>query len=205
MINVNEYKKKDVIKREEEAEVEIREFDFEVDIDFDKYDKTINWEYKNKLATMLPIKSTVSKIKEMKNEDIEFFDLNNKEIGIAEIIPEFMKEEEKITGARRGTLMHLFLQKLDLKKQYTQEQLEELKEELIAKNLINKDEAQYINIGKIMLFLKSELARKIMNAKTIEKEKAFCMKIDAKEVFKDLKKELNLKPENKIYNFEVHM
>ena len=189
MINVNEYKKKDVIKREEEAEVEIREFDFEVDIDFDKYDKTINWEYKNKLATMLPIKSTVSKIKEMKNEDIEFFDLNNKEIGIAEIIPEFMKEEEKITGARRGTLMHLFLQKLDLKKQYTQEQLEELKEELIAKNLINKEEAQYINIGKIMLFLKSELARKIMNAKTIEKEKAFCMKIDAKEVFKEANSE----------------
>ena len=189
MINVNEYKKKDVIKREEEAEVEIREFDFEVDIDFDKYDKTINWEYKNKLATMLPIKSTVSKIKEMKNEDIEFFDLNNKEIGIAEIIPEFMKEEEKINGARRGTLMHLFLQKLDLKKQYTQEQLEELKEELIAKNLINKEEAQYINIGKIMLFLKSELARKIMNAKTIEKEKAFCMKIDAKEVFKEANSE----------------
>ena len=189
MINVNEYKKKDVIKREEEAEVEIREFDFEVDIDFDKYDKTINWEYKNKLATMLPIKSTVSKIKEMKNEDIEFLDLNNKEIGIAEIIPEFMKEEEKITGARRGTLMHLFLQKLDLKKQYTQEQLEELKEELIAKNLINKEEAQYINIGKIMLFLKSELARKIMNAKTIEKEKAFCMKIDAKEVFKEANSE----------------
>ena len=189
MINVNEYKKKDVIKREEEAEVEFREFDFEVDIDFDKYDKTINWEYKNKLATMLPIKSTVSKIKEMKNEDIEFLDLNNKEIGIAEIIPEFMKEEEKITGARRGTLMHLFLQKLDLKKQYTQEQLEELKEELIAKNLINKEEAQYINIGKIMLFLKSELARKIMNAKTIEKEKAFCMKIDAKEVFKEANSE----------------
>ena len=189
MINVNEYKKKDVIKREEEAEVEIREFDFEVDIDFDKYDKTINWEYKNKLATMLPIKSTVSKIKEMKNEDIEFLDLNNKEIGIAEIIPEFMKEEEKITGARRGTLMHLFLQKLDLKKQYTQEQLEELKEELIAKNLINKEEAQYINIGKIMLFLKSELARKIMNAKTIEKEKAFSMKIDAKEVFKEANSE----------------
>lgn len=189
LIKVNEYSKKDIVSKEEEKEVEIREFDFEKEIDFEKYESEFNWDYKNSLATKLPIKSTVSKIKEMQNEGVDFLELNNKDIGIAEIVPSFMEAEEKITASKKGTIMHLFLQKLDLKKTYSKDELENLKQELIAKNIISEEEANSINLFKIQNFLNSKLAEKLKQAKIIEKEKAFCIKILAKDVFEDAKDE----------------
>ena len=189
LIKVNEYSKKDIVSKEEEKEISLREFDFEKEIDFEKYENEFAWKYKNELATKLPIKSTVSKIKEMKNEGIDFLDLTRKDIGIAEIVPSFMENEEKISASKKGTLMHLFMQKLDLKKVYSKEELENLKQELIAKNIITEEEANSINLFKIQKFLESKIANKLRNAKLIEKEKAFCIKIKAKEVFEEAKEE----------------
>ncbi len=189
LVKVNEYSKRDIISKEEEKDLEIREFDFEKEIDFAKYENEFSWIYKEELATKLPIKSTVSKIKQIQNENIDFEDLDKKEIGIAEIIPQFLIEDEKVSASRKGTLMHLFMQKIDLRKSYTNQELEELKQELIAKKIITNEEANYINLFKIQNFLKSNLAQKIKQAQIIEKEKAFCIKINAKDVFENAEKE----------------
>ena len=189
LIKINEYSKKDIISKEEEKEIQIRDFDFEKEIDFEKYQNDFAWDYKQKLATKLPIKSTVSKIKEMQNEGIDFLELTNKEIGIAEIIPKFMESEEIVSASKRGTLMHLFLQKLDLKSNYSNNDLENLKQELIANNIISLQESDYINLGKIKKFLDSALAERLKQAMIIEKEKAFCIKIKAKEVFEEATEE----------------
>ena len=189
IIKVNEFSKKDVVSKEEEKEIEIREFDFEKEIDFEKYEKEFSWEYKNKLSTKLPMKSTVSKIKQIQNESVEFENLENHEIGIAEITPNFMDSEERVSASKKGTLMHLFMQKVDLKKSYTNHELEELKQELISKKIITEDEASFINLFKVQCFLNSKLAEKLKTAKLIEKEKAFCLKLNAKEVFKEAEDE----------------
>ena len=190
LINVNEYSKKDIFTNEEEKEVLIKEeFDFDKEIDFEKYQNEFLWDYKHKIASKLPIKSTVSKIKEMQNDGIDFLELTGKDIGIAEIVPNFMESEERISASRKGTLMHLFLQKLDLKRSYSSEELENLKQELIAKNIILKEEADSINLTKIKNFLNSSLAQMLSRASIIEKEKAFCIKIKAKEVFEEATEE----------------
>ncbi len=185
LVKLNVYSKKDLNLKEEETEEEIRKFDFEKKIDFEKYNKEFNWIYPKQMATTLPIKSTVSKIKEMQNEAIDLEKLYEKQIGIASITPEFMKEEEKITGARIGTLTHLFLQNINLKKEYNLDELENLKQNLVFKNLISENEAKFIDLEKINIFLKSNLASKIRKCKVIEKEKAFCKKMMAKEVFEN--------------------
>lgn len=189
MITINEYKKKDIIQNEEEKEVQIREFDFEKEIDLEKYEKEFSWEYDRKIATTLPIKSTVSKIKEMQNEGIDFESLNNKEVGIASITPEFMEKDELITASRKGTLMHLFLQKIDFKEEYNIQKLNGLKEKLVANQIISEEESKFINISKIQNFLESDIANKIRKCKKIEKEKAFCIKIKASDVFEEAKEE----------------
>ena len=137
----------------------------------------------------MPIKSTVSKIKEMQNEGIDFESLNNKEIGIASITPEFMEKDEVITASRKGTLMHLFLQKIDFKEEYSIQKLNELKEKLVANQIILEEESNFINIYKIQKFLESDIANKIRKCKKIEKEKAFCIKIKASDVYEEAKDE----------------
>ena len=199
LITIKEYKAKDIIQREEKKEIQIRKFNFDRKINVEEYDKQFSWKYSKKFATELPIKSTVSKIKEMQNEQINleilnsetvnFDNLNSKEIGIASIIPNFIEKENVITGSRKGTLMHLFLQKIDFKENYTLEKLNKLKESLILKEIITSEEGESINIYKIQNFLNSDIAQKIKKCKRIEKEKAFCTKIQAKEIFEEAENE----------------
>lgn len=189
LITINEYKKKDIIQKQEEKEVQIRKFDFEKQVDYDKYDKEFSWEYDKKVATTLPIKSTVSKIKEMQIDGIDFDSLNNKEIGIANITPEFMEKEEIITSSKKGTLMHLFLQKINFKEEYSIQKLNELKENLIINKIISEEESKVIDIFKVQNFLESKVANKIKKCIKIEKEKAFCTKIKAKEIYEEAKDE----------------
>ena len=191
LIEVKKYSKNEILSLKSEArKEEIRKFDFDKKIDIDKIRKVFNWQYKEKIATMLPIKSTVSKIKEMKQEsfiesELDFENINNKEIGIESLTPSFMQEEEMISASKKGTLMHLFMQKINFKENYNLEKLEELKQELIEKNIFTYEESKHINLNKVMNFTKSNIFEKIKNCPNIEKEKAFCKKNLAREIYEE--------------------
>ena len=124
----------------------------------------------------------------MKNDIITLDELSNKDIGLNLLTPTFI-EMEKITSARKGTLMHLFLQNIDFNLEYDIAELEKLKETLIMKKIVSEEEAEFVNLEKIQIFLKSDLANKIRKSKVIEKEKAFCKKIMANEIFENAKDE----------------
>ena len=187
LIKLNVLNKKDIISTDEEKEIEIKEFNFEQEIEnFNALEEEFGWVYKDKISTTLPIKSTVSKVKEMtiQNETADFEAIQNKDVGIENIVPNFLDTDEHgITGARKGTIMHLFLQKLNIKEEYTLEKLESLREELIAKGLIKDEERKAVNLNKIMTFINSNFAKKLRECLKIEKEKAFCIKLNANEIF----------------------
>ena len=191
LIEVKKYSKNEILSLKSEArKEEIRKFDFDKKIDIDKIRKVFNWQYKEKIATMLPIKSTVSKIKEMKQEsfiesELDFENINKKEIGIESLTPSFMQEEKMISASKKGTLMHLFMQKINFKENYNLEKLEELKQELIEKNIFTYEESKHINLNKVVNFTKSNIFEKIKNCSNIEKEKAFCKKILAREIYEE--------------------
>ncbi len=191
LIEVKKYSKNEILSLKSEArKEEIRKFDFDKKIDIDKIRKVFNWQYKEKIATMLPIKSTVSKIKKMKQEsfiesELDFENINKKEIGIESLTPSFMQEEKMISASKKGTLMHLFMQKINFKENYNLEKLEELKQELIEKNIFTYEESKHINLNKVVNFTKSNIFEKIKNCSNIEKEKAFCKKILAREIYEE--------------------
>ena len=98
-----------------------------------KIKEQIEYEYPNKLAIDIPTKSSVTKIKQMKNKQlgIDFESLDNEENvnkenstadtkNITFEKPKFLQEEKdnQITNAQKGTLTHLCLQKLKPKKEY---------------------------------------------------------------------------------------
>ena len=183
LIDIKLYSKKDVLSQEVERESAVREFNFEENDNYEEVEKEFSWKYENEFLTTIPIKSTVSKVKEMQSEGVDFDALNNSQIGFAEITPNFLTDNEKISSARRGTLMHLLLQKLDLRKDYTLEDLIKVRQDLVLRNIISEEESNTISLSKIDNFLNSDLAQKMKNAKSIEQEKAFCIKLSAKEIY----------------------
>ena len=175
---------KKLIETEQKEDNIVLKVDFSEYNDFEKLEEKLNWRYKYEFSSNLPIKTTVSTLKRMENEGVDFFALTSNDIGLVDAVPKFL-QEEKITSARIGTLTHLVLQKMNFNEITSENDVGEFIEKLMAQKFINEQEAKRISIKKIFDFLNSDFANKIKRAKKIYKEQPFCIQIDAKQVLKD--------------------
>ena len=122
-------------------------------------------------------KTSVSKIKQKENNDNEFRKTSMKS-------PEFLKEQtNKLTGAQKGTLIHLCMQYLNINEDYTKEKIEDLIDDLLFKKKISSIEAENIDTNKILDFTKSNLWKDLKKAKLVEREKAFYITIPINELY----------------------
>ena len=94
-----------------------------------------------------------------------------------------MEKVQKLTAAQKGTLIHLCVQKLDEKKDYTKEDLREFVIELKNRNIISEREAESINVELLYKYTKSELWQELKQAKEIHKEEPFYINVPAREIF----------------------
>lgn len=141
----------------------------------------IEWQYPKKELSNIPSKSSVTKIKDIHSYGKEY-ELDEDLDCVLET-PQFLSEQKGLTGAQKGTVMHFVLQKIDLKRDYTIQELREFISELVAKKLLTDKEAQTVKIDKIKSFLDSDLAKDIRQAKEIYQEKPFYLYVPAKEIY----------------------
>ena len=94
-----------------------------------------------------------------------------------------MEEVKKLDAAQKGTLMHLCVQKLNEKKDYTESDIKEFINDLYEKNIISEIEKNSINIGVLYKYTKSELFKELRNAKEIHKEEPFYINIPANSIY----------------------
>jgi ATP-dependent helicase/nuclease subunit A len=172
----------------------------------------LNWKYEYIDSVSIPTKTSVTKLKELEHENIvakiletkqdnsneeklkngkqKMTVLNylsnegeNEESLKLEDRPKFLMGEEKITGSKRGTLMHLCMQKMKENKEYSVEDIKALVFELVQKEIILPNEAEAININQLLEYTKSDLWKELKDAKEIHKEEPFYLNVSAKEVF----------------------
>ena len=148
-----------------------------------KIQEKLNWQYQNQNLTTIPSKSSVTAIKNLEKQET----LSIKECELK--VPLFLTYDDKLTGAKKGTIMHMFLQKLDLRKNYTENDLKELIDELEVKHFLSRQELQTISISKVQKFLTSDLAKDIKKAKIIYQEKPFYIYLTAGEIYGGEEKE----------------
>ena len=175
-----------------------------------KLDKILEYTYTHQLATTIPTMLSVTKIKELQNErqresgkhNVEYVkeqamqevsNLGEDSSNISNLFekPKFMRndEQETLTGAQKGTLVHLCLQRLDEKKTYDLEEIKALIENLVNREIITPLEAQNINPYKIVEFTKSNIWKELQTAKKVYKERPFFINIPAKEIYQELLEE----------------
>ena len=158
--------------------------------DVNKVKKQIEYEYPNKLAIDIPTKSSVTKIKQMKQKQlgVDFESMENEveqEKSITFEKPKFLQEEKetKITSAQKGTLIHLCLQKLNPKEEYSLEKIKSLIQNLEMNQIITEKESKAINPYKILQFTKSEIWKQLKNAKEYYQEKPFYINVPANQIY----------------------
>ena len=176
-ITLNKIAKKDVLKAEEnQEEQEKKNIELPEKIDYEKINEILNWQYKYKEMTNIQSKMSVTKIKELKNNEAQ----NQQHI---EIKPKFMLDKTKVSSAERGTITHLILQKLDFTKEYSKEELAQFVNNLCTKNIITQIQKDSINIEKIYQIINTQFIKNLKNAKEIKKETPFYTYINTKEIY----------------------
>ena len=198
ILKINTIKRKDIlknIKKEDKEEVDIFKVLEEKSKDIKEEDllklkNQLIFEYKYKGLSDIPTKESVTNIVH-KNVEVEAFEAINKEYeddneekNIELPKPKFLvgTEEETITPAKRGTLVHLCMKNLDFNKDYSLDDIKSLIDDLEAREIITSKEKEAINPWIIFKFTKSNIWSELKVAKEYHKEEAFYINVPAKDV-----------------------
>lgn len=155
----------------------------------------LNWKYPYQILAEIPTKTSVTKLKELENEEREnqtqLLSIFPQPLGEEESVqlekPRFRKEEEKLSPAEIGTIMHLCIQKLDEKRNYTKEELKQFIEELTEKGILTQKQKEGVSLELLETYTKSALFQDLKEAKEIEKEKPFYIQIPLQEIYPEHK------------------
>ena len=194
IFSVKIHKKNEILKHGQKEEKEDEQKDFldqlkkRVTTNNEDIIKKLKWKYEYIDSILIPTKTSVTKIKELENENISSLEetaeiKNIQEYKMLTNKPKFLNKEEKITSSKKGTLMHLCVQKMNEKEEYNIEKLQIMVDGLCAKNIITENEKEAIQINKLYEYTKSSLWNELKSAKEINKEKPFYINILAKDVF----------------------
>ena len=182
--DVNILNKQDVIS----SEIEEIEENVNVLEQLDKYNydeeklkqlkENIEYEYNYKISTITPTKTSVTELKKDKNSNFDSITLKQ---------PKFIEssEETQVTASRKGTLIHMCMQRLNPKEIYTKDKLEFLIDDMLNKNIITLKEKEAINKEKIMKFINSNIWKEIREAKEVHKERPFYIEVPANELIEE--------------------
>lgn len=197
IFKINNLRRKDIlktIKTEETEKIDIFNLLEEKsnnikDEEILKLKNQLIFEYKYKELSVIPTKESVTNIVHKNiNKDVFFVDSEeldeskNNEIEFPK--PKFLigTEEEKITSAQKGTLIHLCMKNLQFGKDYNLDEIKSLIEDLEQREIITSKEKETINPFVILKFTKSNIWKELKEAKEYHKEEPFYINVPAKEV-----------------------
>ena len=184
LLRYNVVSPKDIIQEGEEEKEKVNFEEKTANTNIEEQEKIkniLNWNYKYNLETNMITKTSVTQIKNInKEKKIDQEELINKFE-----IPEFLKENKNITGAEKGNVIHLILQKLNPKEEYNKEKINALIEKLLIKKIITKEEKEIIDINIILNFLASNIWKEMQEAKVVCQEQPFYININASKIYEE--------------------
>lgn len=187
------------VEKNEVAVDENEETDLFINSDVEHIDKEIerrlNYKYKYDLAGKLPSNVSVSDLKRSlyNNENDDVITVNifsDKEV----LKPKFLQEKRGLSASERGTIAHFIMQKLDLNKVNTKEEIDTQIYSMKDKNLLTEEEIKAVQKISFISFFKSNLGKRLLNAfntgKLVKRELPFYTEISSLNIDNTLSEEV---------------
>lgn len=196
---VKMWRKNDLIVEKDEVAVdEFNEDDLFINKEVNSIDKEISrrlgYKYKYSLAEALPSNVSVSDLKRSlyEHEDDDVLTVNifrDREV----LKPKFLQEKKGLSASERGTAVHFIMQKLNLDKVSTREEIMNQIEDMKNNNLLSDEEVKAVEETNFLAFFRSELGKRMMTAynegKLLKRELPFYTEISSLEVDNSLLEE----------------
>ncbi len=138
-------------------------------------------QYPHGLAVGLPANVSISELKRHHMplpEGTQFFyEENASAFSFAEAA------QKPLSARKKGTAMHTFLEHMDFSQSYTIEGLQFLAHQLVEKRLLEQEEADLLDLEKLLHFSQSSLAKRMRISGRWNKEESFTMALTPYEVY----------------------
>lgn len=151
-----------------------------------RLEEQMNYVYPFEEAGRMKLKFTVSELKKRTALAEEAGQEMYEEPEVIPLIPGFLKEEEVLTGAPRGSAYHKLLELLDFTEEYDEESLPRAVAALRKDGRLTAEMAECIRLDDILRFLRCESGRRMGRAAQrgmLYKEQPFVLGIDASEIY----------------------
>jgi len=149
--------------------------------------RRLEWEYTYEKSSKLPGKLSVTELKRRFGSAMEDEYTQNIFVPPLAKMPYFLQETlGELTGARKGTIMHLVMQHIDLKSVPSEDDIESLVHSLIRDEFLTPAEGKSVDTGKIGGFFKSPLGERLLRSGSAKREVPFNIEIESTEVYSDL-------------------
>ena len=140
---------------------------------------SLGFVYGHRAATVTPSKVTATQLKGRAiDEEIAEGTLPRRRESAPER-PRFLQEKQGLTGAERGTAMHLVMQFLPLDTAAEPWAVAEVIDGLRRRRLLTPEQAAALDVAALVRFLASPLAERIRNAPRLWREYRFALLTDA--------------------------
>lgn len=132
------------------------------------------------------LKFTVSELKKRAYLAEESGELLIEEPDVIPLLPQFLREEETLTGASRGSAYHKLLELLDFTVKYDERMLKETIAKLVQEGRLSQEMAECIRVRDILDFLQCKSGQRMQRAacaNVLFKEQPFVLGVSAGEVY----------------------
>ena len=194
-VEVSVFGAEDLIPQKEETQAEVmaedvlRNWDdsqvYEPELR-ERLDAQIDYVYPFEDEGKMKLKFTVSELKKWASLAEEAGEEMYEEPVVVPLIPEFLKEEEILTGAPRGSAYHKLLELLDFTVDYDVENLIAAVQQLRQEGRLTDEMAECIRPKDILRFLGCRSGKRMADAARngkLYKEQPFVLSVDASEIY----------------------
>lgn len=153
-----------------------------------------SYSYPHGQDQMIKQKMSVSELKKRAYEE-ETSETLFEEEEVIPLLPNFIQEKSKHMGAFRGTAYHRMLELLDFSKEYKEEDILKEISRFVELGLMEEEMQDCINASDIMLFLNSNVGKRIHEASKLGQfhaEQPFVLGLSAEEVYEGVSDEVVL-------------
>ena len=194
-VEVSVFRAEDLTPQQEETQAEVvaedvlRNWDasqvYEPELR-ERLDAQIDYVYPFEDEGKMKLKFTVSELKKWASLAEEAGEEMYEEPVVVPLIPEFLKEEEILTGAPRGSAYHKLLELLDFTVDYDVENLIAAVQQLRQEGRLTDEMAECIRPKDILRFLGCRSGKRMADAARngkLYKEQPFVLSVDASEIY----------------------
>ncbi|MCI9913493.1 helicase-exonuclease AddAB subunit AddA [Clostridioides difficile] len=181
-----------VEKKNNEEKESIEKILEKIDVDspdsdyYNEIEEKLNYIYPYEFSTRKPATISVTEIKKIQNnyeEELINTIFEQKVILKKPLFIQNEEERDKISGAERGTIVHLVMEVLDLKNVSNVNDIKSQIRGFVSKGIITEKQASIVNPYKIYKFFESNIGKRMLNAELINREKSIYVQVNMKDIY----------------------